>query len=385
MNKIEALYRYLPTNKINWPLIETEILKPFGSSLAKINQEPKWHGEDDVLTHTKMVSEELIRLDEYQKLNKQEQLLVFLAALFHDIGKITCTKVVDGEITSKGHALKGSVRLREYLWKEIGLSGTKEYQAFREALCLLVRYHSAPVWEPNDKTTKKIIEISLNQELTPLFKISLLAVLSKADHLGRISSTKDNNLENLKTFIKMAKELDCYDKPFKFSNSYTKKEYFLKDNIWPYETLYDSSFKEVILLCGLPGTGKDTFIKNNYPKMPVISLDDIRAELGIKPTDEQGKVISLATARAKEFLRNKTSFIWNATNLTNLVRNKLLRIFHDYNAKVKIIFLETSYENNLNRNNHRSKEVSVSVIDKFLANINMPQNHEAMEVEWIIV
>ncbi len=385
MDKIKDLYKYLADDEINWDLIIKEILSPFAQDLAKTFQEPKWHGEGDVLTHTKMVCENLISLKEYKELNSFDKLLVFLACLFHDIGKITCTKEIDGEITSKNHALKGSIRLREYLWKDLGLCGTKEYQQFREALCLLVRYHSIPIWEFDDKTIKKMIKISINQELTSYFNIRLLAIVSKADALGRISSFDDEHLEHISMFIQVAKELDCYDKPFKFSNSYTKQQYFEKENVWHYQSLYDPTWKEVILVCGLPGTGKDKYIKDNYPDMKVISLDDIREEFGIKPTDEQGKIIALATNRAKEYLRNKIPFVWNATNLTNLVRNRVISLFHDYNARVKVLFLETSYENTLIRNNNRTKVVDEKVIHKLLSKINMPENHEAQEVKWVIV
>ncbi len=385
MDNIEKLYQYLPKKKIDWEKIEKEILHPFRDDLANTPQEPWWHKEGDVLTHTKMVCESLICLDEYKELDTLEQLIVFLACLFHDIGKITCTKKVNGLITSLNHSLKGSMRLREYLWKDLSLCGTKKYQQVREAICFLVRYHSVPSWELDNQTTEHLIMISLNQELTSLFNIKLLSILSKADVLGRICSSKEEQLDHISMFIQIAKELDCFTKPFKFCNSYTKQQYFEKENINHYQVLYDPTWNDVILLCGLPGTGKDTYICEHYENYHVISLDDIRKELGVKPIDDQGKVVSLAINRAKEFLRTKTPFIWNATNLTKMVRSKLLRLFNDYQAKAKIIFLETSYENNLIRNKNRIKAVDEKVINQLLSKINMPESYEAQEVEWIIV
>ncbi len=385
VDNIEKLYQYLPTEKIDWEKIEKEILHPFADDLAHTPQEPKWHNEGDVLTHTKMVCETLICLDEYKKLDKLEQLIVFLGCLFHDIGKINCTRVVDGQITSIGHPLKGSMQLREYLWKDLSLCGTKKDQQVRETLCFLVKYHSVPIWELNNQALKRLIKISLNQELTNLFNLKLLTILAKADVLGRISDSKEEHLDNISIFIQMAKELDCYDKPFKFCNAYTKQQYFKKEDMWYYQSLYDPTWKEVILLCGLPGTGKDTYINKYYKNSHVISLDDIREELDVKPIEDQGKVVSVAINKAKEFLREKTPFIWNATNLTNMVRNKLLELFNDYQAKVKIIFLETSYKNNVIRNKNRQKVVDEKVIHQLLAKINMPESYEAQEVEWIIV
>ena len=131
MEKINNLYKYLPCDNIDFELINNEIFKPYADLLKNTMQEPKWHGEGDVYTHTTMVLNKLISFDEYKSLSKIEQLIVFLAALFHDIGKGVCTRVENGEIVSTNHGVKGSIMLREYLWKDLGLAGTKEYQEFR--------------------------------------------------------------------------------------------------------------------------------------------------------------------------------------------------------------------------------------------------------------
>ena len=154
MEKINNLYKYLPCDNIDFELINNEIFKPYADLLKNTMQEPKWHGEGDVYTHTTMVLNKLISFDEYKSLSKIEQLIVFLAALFHDIGKGVCTRVENGEIVSTNHGVKGSIMLREYLWKDLGLCGTKEYQEFREGICLLVRYHSNPIHVYEDLTKR---------------------------------------------------------------------------------------------------------------------------------------------------------------------------------------------------------------------------------------
>lgn len=384
MNKIEQLYKYLPNEKIDWELIKGEILKPFASDLEATNQELKWHGEGNVLNHTKMVIEKLITLEEYQELTKKEKLIVFLSALFHDIGKIVCTKVINSEITSFHHGATGSKMLREYLWKDLSLAGTKEYQSFREAICLLVKYHSTPVHSYKD-LTKKVIKTSLNNELTNYYNLKLLTILAKADVLGRIGTDDSDYLENLMLFVEEAKQLDCFDKAFKFNDSYTKYKYLNNDTIWPYQSLFNSNYGTIILICGLPGTGKDTYIKEKYKDLPVISLDDIREELDVDSNDNQGLVYNNAKERAKDLLRNKKEFVWNATNITSLIRNKQLNLFHNYNASVKIVFLETELKTNLERNRNRKKEVNEKVIFKLLSNIDIPEAYEAEDVEWICI
>ncbi len=378
------LYKYLPKDNIDWELILNSLLLPFASELKNTIQEAKWHLEGDVLTHTKMVCEELIKLDEYQKLEKDYKLALFLSAIFHDIAKPYCTKIIDNEIRSFNHPIKGSLITRKYLWKELKLSGTKEYQAIREGVCLLVKYHSEPTYFNYEKNKEKlVIRLSTNTNLTKYFTNEMLYILAKADILGRISETNNEKLCYIEDFKEKAIELNCFDKAFKFSDNYTKFKYLNSENIWHYQSIYDNSWGEVILICGLPGTGKDTYIKNNYPNHKVISLDDIRRKYKIKPTENQGEVYNIAKEMAKEYLRNKIPFIWNATNITSFTREKQISLFHQYNAKVKVIFLEVAYNENIKRDKERKEEVTEKIIVEMLNKLEIVENDEAENVEWI--
>ena len=59
--------------------------------MAAVPQDPEWHGEGDVLTHTKMVADALFRLPEYQALDAQAQHILFASALLHDVEKRSTT------------------------------------------------------------------------------------------------------------------------------------------------------------------------------------------------------------------------------------------------------------------------------------------------------
>jgi len=382
---INELYKYLPiNNKIDWELIQNEILSPFYLKMQNTNQDLRWHKEGNVYNHTKLVCEQLISLKDYQELSKKEQLEVFLACLFHDIGKIVCTKTIDNEITSPNHAIIGSEMIREYLWKDLELSGTKEYQNFRETICFLVKYHSNPVHIGMDEEERNVIKLSINQELASDFNLKLLLIVAKADVLGRICIDLDYQLEYLAKFEEICKNLDCFTKPFTFKNTITKYKYLSGKNIYYLDELYDDSKLEVTMICGLPGTGKDTFIKNNY-NLPVVSLDDIRFEYKLTQNDDQGKVFNIAKEQMKVYLRKQENFIFNATNLIQLNRKKIIKLFVDYNAKVKIIFLETTWNENISRNKNRKKQINPKIIEKMLTSLNTPENYESHIVEWICI
>ena len=87
----------------------------------------------------------------------------------------------------------------------------------------------------------------------------------------------------------------------------------------------------------------------------------------------------------KDYLRNNQSFIFNATNTHQINRQKLINLFIDYNAKVTIIFLETTWKNNLLRNNNRKRVVNEEIIRKMLSSLDIPENYESHNVKWVLV
>ena len=150
----------------------------------------------------------------------------------------------------------------------------------------------------------------------------------------------------------------------------------------PSAELYDDTWGEVILMSGLPGTGKDTFIKDVLADMPMISLDEIRKEQGILPTGPQGGVADEAKRRAKELLRQKKPFVWNATNITSVMRGQLVDMFTSYGASSRIIYLETPWEELHRRNGARKEEVPADAISRMLDKLTLPEQFEAHRVEW---
>jgi len=50
-----------------------------------------------------------------------------------------------------------------------------------------------------------------------------------------------------------------------------------------------------------------------WEQLKQASLDDIRGELDVEPTENQGQVAQLARERCREFLRAGTSFAFSST------------------------------------------------------------------------
>lgn len=120
-----------------------DILASLKERMRNTPQPPQWHGEGDVYRHTMMVCEALCALPEYQALPERRRDVLLAAAKLHDIGKIPTTKEIGEHLESSHHAPVGSRMVRERLWKA-GMCGSAELMVLREAICLLIRYHSLP-------------------------------------------------------------------------------------------------------------------------------------------------------------------------------------------------------------------------------------------------
>lgn len=336
--------------------------------LSAVPQDMIWHAEGDVLVHTKLVAEALVSLPEWRSLPENDRHIVFTAALLHDISKPQCTKVEGDRITSKGHAKKGAYYSR---WMLTKLLGPISFET-REAIVNLIRYHSSPlfVFEHDDPSYRVIW-------LSQMVNCKLLALLAEADVRGRICKDRNKLLEDIDLFRELCIENECYNHPRSFASGFTRYRYLVDKIGHPDIKQYDSSTCEVIMMCGLPGAGKDYWIAKNAPEMPVISLDSLRSSMRVSPTERQGRLVQEAKEQARVYLRQKKSFIWNATNTTRYLREGLITLFGSYIARVCIVYIEASSETCIRRNHSRKSPIPESVIRKLANRLDIPTLSEA--------
>lgn len=386
MEKWKQLRRIVPEGpewRIDWEAVENAGFSYWMKEMKAVQQNPLWHGEGDVWTHTRMVCEELVSLPAYRELDREKQEILFLAALLHDIGKIPCTRSEDGTWVSPNHSTVGSRMTREILWLQYGFCGMEALQRFRETVCTLIQYHSVPVHIlDQEDPERRLIKIASNAEQLPDFSVELLCLLGMADMAGRICDDREDAMELVRLCGLQAADSGCLKTPAEFPDDFSEYACLSGRGIVPGQALYDDSWGEVVLMCGLPGTGKDTWIREHYSGCPVISLDALRKQMKVSPKDNQGRVVSAAREMAKEYLRKQTPFVWNATCLTPVIREKQIRLFTDYHASVRVVYLETEWEEQLRRNREREAEVPESVICSMLRDMSPPERFEAHRVEW---
>ncbi|KJH72455.1 AAA family ATPase [Aliterella atlantica] len=339
-------------------------------SLANCPQDPIYHAEGDVLTHTKLVCEALVSLLSWQQLPAIERSILFAAALLHDVAKPQATQEVEGRIASKGHVRQGA-RLARRILRDLDAP----FQ-IREAIAQIVQLGSLPLWfwdKPNPQ--RSVIAASYTT------RCDWLALMAQADVLGRICADRNRLLDTIEFFREYCQEQDCWNQPRAFASDLSRFVYFHKENGDPNYVAYDDTNCQVILMSGLPGVGKDRWIADRASNYPVISLDRIRQELNIAPETDQGAVVCKAKQLAKEMLRSQTSFVWNATNISQQVRAGLIDLFAAYRSKIRIVYLEVPWETLLQQNRQRPQPVPEIAIARLFDRLEVPSLVEAHQVE----
>ena len=78
-------------------------------------------------------------------------------------------------------------------------------------------------------------------------------------------------------------------------------------------------------------------------------------------------------------------FAWNATCVSPRTRTELVSLFENYGARVRIVWLETGWEENLRRNRERPASVPESAVGIMLGRLEPPLPGDAWQVNWRIV
>ncbi len=141
-------------------------------------QDPEWHPEGDVWTHTLMVIDQArLRIDE---LDRGHAVAMMLGAVCHDLGKPATTAVIDGRIRSPGHEEQG-VKPAVTLLDRLNVHSLDGYDV-RGAVLGLVAHHMKP--SAFRKAPHEVGDGAFRR-LAQKVELELLARFCKADCAGR--------------------------------------------------------------------------------------------------------------------------------------------------------------------------------------------------------
>lgn len=160
-----------------------EILPELHATIV-VKQDAIWHPEGSVFEHSMQA---LDAAASYTYSSDELRLIVLMASLCHDLGKIVAQQVIEGRIRAFGHDVKGVPFAYSFLKHITGKKNIKD------AVLKLVRYHMLPgqfIKNNAGPGAYKRLAVSLHPQVT----LRTLAMVATADKRGR-NPKKDGPLQ----------------------------------------------------------------------------------------------------------------------------------------------------------------------------------------------
>jgi predicted kinase len=345
---------------------------PWAEEMIGCPHDQVYHKEGDPWTHTKMVVEALRNDPAYLEMSEERREILRIAAWMHDVAKPAtteeyyCEKENRMRVSQPGHAPLGATMA----WQGLVDAGY-DIRSSRE-VAALVFWHQRPSFLLNhSKSLKMGIMYSHDADRGNWHE---LLTLCRNDQRGRISVNTADTLEALDlaeiAIEEMGENIGCnlLLEPWPFETDEARMR-FLRggSDASPFFMPETPSRGRMILMSGLPGAGKDTFIQQKMPDIPVVSLDDIRGQMNVGWNDKQGQVIQKGLEDARKHLRAGDLFIWNATGLSRQLRQKIIGLARDYDAIVEAVSIDIPVQEVMCRNRNRGdRAVPDKVMEKLL-------------------
>ncbi len=125
---------------------------------------------------------------------------------------------------------------------------------------------------------------------------------------------------------------------------------------------------EVVIMVGLPASGKKEYAKKHYPNYTLISLSQIP---NYDRKKEQGLIV--------ENLEKRNSIVIADINASEETRAKHISLAKKYNAKIICVHLDYPIPFVLHRNKMRKNAIPESAIYKWNSELNAPSYYEGFE------
>lgn len=144
----------------------------------------------------------------------------------------------------------------------------------------------------------------------------------------------------------------------------------------------------IIIMCGIPGSGKSTFCQRHFFEYGYISKDQIRFSLlkdGDNYFSKEKEVVKQFIEKIKMYVQHDYNFVIDATHLTKSSRRKILsqlKVSPQLSAnEIWCLFMKTDLNLALERNSHRTgrERVPDEVIKNMYESLEVPELNEGFD------
>lgn len=182
------IMEHYPSRYLSELLSEPEFKEyPFNIlyQLQFVEQSPEHHPEGNVWNHTLLVVDEAAK----RKVDSKNPSVFMWAALLHDVGKTSTTKVRHGKITAYNHEKVGAQLAYDFL------SFFTEDKLFIDDVCSFVLFHMQLLFVVKNLP---YANISAMKQQSDIHEIALLGL---CDRLGRTGASQLEEEKNVDIFI----------------------------------------------------------------------------------------------------------------------------------------------------------------------------------------
>ena len=167
--------------------------EPFNliKNLVKIEQNPKYHPEGNVLNHILLVTDNASNLKE----KSRDKRAFMWGAFLHDIGKLTTTKIRKNRITSYNHDTEGEKIALDFLDK------LTDDEDFKKRVSKLVRWHMQPLFFDKNLPFFKPKDMLNDVEYKEIALLSLCDRLGRGEIDEQTIEAEKNRIENFKEYF----------------------------------------------------------------------------------------------------------------------------------------------------------------------------------------
>ena len=167
--------------------------EPFNliKNLVKIEQNPKYHPEGNVLNHILLVTDNASNLKE----KSRDKRAFMWGAFLHDIGKLTTTKIRKNRLTSYNHDTEGEKIALDFLDK------LTDDEDFKKRVSKLVRWHMQPLFFDKNLPFFKPKDMLNDVEYKEIALLSLCDRLGRGEMESKTIESEKNRIENFKKYF----------------------------------------------------------------------------------------------------------------------------------------------------------------------------------------